>query len=117
VVLWTAGVGAPPVGRAIAEATGAPCTGRLASQVGDDLHRPGGHPEISVVGEPDVLAEVPGMAEVGHASGYLGPADRRFVVGSPPAGRSVTDLGSAPTISPGPAVLSAGPLKLGASAG
>jgi NADH dehydrogenase len=118
VVLWTAGVGAPPVGRAIAQATGAPCDRSGRIQVGDDLTVPG-HPEISVVGDLMCLRKLPGMAEVAMQSGYYAGRRIRRVVAGQPADKPFRyrDLGSAAYISRGRAVLSAGPLRLGGFVG
>jgi NADH dehydrogenase len=118
VVLWTAGVEAPPVAAAIAAATGAPTDrlGRIA--VGDDLAI-AGHPEIFVVGDLMSLRGLPGVAEVAMQSGHhAGSQVRRAVAGQPPAGPfRYRDLGSAAYISRGQAVVSAGPLRLGGFAG
>jgi NADH dehydrogenase len=118
VVLWTAGVGAPPVAKAIAEATGAPSDRAGRIQVGDDLTVPG-HPEISVIGDLMSLRKLPGMAEVAMQSGlYAGNRIRRAVAGQPAGGPfRYHDLGSAAYISRGRAVLSAGPLQLSGFAG
>jgi NADH:ubiquinone reductase (H+-translocating) len=118
VVLWTAGVEAPPVAAAVARATGASTdrAGRIA--VDDDLTIPG-HPEIFVVGDLMNLRKLPGMAEVAMQSGwYAGRQIIRRVTGKPPGRRfRYFDLGSAAYISRGQAVLSAGPVRLGGFAG
>jgi NADH:ubiquinone reductase (H+-translocating) len=118
VVLWTAGVAAPPVAAAIAKATGAACDRAGRIHVGDDLTIPG-HPEISVIGDVMSLRDLPGMAEVAMQSGhYAGDRIRRAVAGQH-ADRPFRyrDLGSAAYISRGRAVLSAGPLQLSGFAG
>jgi NADH:ubiquinone reductase (H+-translocating) len=113
VVLWTAGVEAPPVAAAVAAATGAAAdrSGRIA--VGADLAI-AGHPEIFVVGDVMSLAGLPGLAEVAMQSGHhAGRQVDRAVAGRPGAGPfRYRDLGSAAYISRGRAVLSAGPLRL-----
>jgi NADH:ubiquinone reductase (H+-translocating) len=118
VVLWTAGVAAPPVAAAVAAATGAATdrSGRIA--VGDDLTI-AGHPEIFVIGDLMSLRRLPGLAEVAMQSGrHAGKAIGRAVAGRPAAGPfRYRDLGSAAYISRGKAVLSAGPLRLGGFAG
>jgi NADH dehydrogenase len=118
VVLWTAGVEAPPVAAAVAAATGATTdrSGRMA--VGDDLTI-AGHPEIFVVGDLMSLRRLPGLAEVAMQSGHhAGKAIERAVAGRPAAGPfRYRDLGSAAYISRGKAVLSAGPLRLSGFAG
>jgi NADH:ubiquinone reductase (H+-translocating) len=114
VVLWTAGVEAPPVAAAVAAATGAATdrAGRIA--VGDDL-TVAGHPEIFVIGDLMSLRKLPGVAEVAMQSGHhAGRAIGRAVAGRPAAGPfRYRDLGSAAYISRGKAVLSAGPARLG----
>ena len=118
VALWTAGVGAPPVAAAIAEATGAETDRAGRIKVRDDLTIPG-HPEIFVVGDLMSLRKLPGVAEVAMQSGYYaGRRIRREVTGRKPGGKfRYFDLGSAAYISRGRAVLSAGPLRLGGLAG
>jgi NADH dehydrogenase len=106
-VLWTAGVAAPPVATAIAEATGAKQdrSGRIL--VGEDLSVPG-YPEILVAGDMMSLNKLPGVAEVAMQSGLY--AGRR--IGHEVAGRAsgkpfrYHDLGSAAYISRGRAVVS-----------
>jgi NADH:ubiquinone reductase (H+-translocating) len=83
VVLWTAGVEAPPVAAAVAAATGAATdrAGRIA--VGDDL-TVAGHPEIFVIGDLMSLRKLPGVAEVAMQSGHhAGRAIGRAVAGRP----------------------------------
>ena len=117
-MLWTAGVEAPPVASAIAEATGAATDRSGRIEVGDDLTIPG-HPEIFVVGDLMSLRKLPGVAEVAMQSGHY--AGRRIGRRGhrAEAGRQFRylDLGSAAYISRGRAVLSAGPLRLGGLAG
>jgi NADH dehydrogenase len=118
VVLWTAGVEAPPVAAAIAAATGAATDRAGRIEVGDDLTI-AGHPEIFVVGDLMSLHKLPGMAEVAMQSGHHAARQIRDAV----AGKVATgpfryrDLGSAAYISRGKAVLSAGPVRLGGFAG
>jgi NADH:ubiquinone reductase (H+-translocating) len=118
VVLWTAGVEAPPVAAAIAQAAGAQQDRSGRIEVGDDLTIPG-HPEISVIGDLMSLRQLPGVAEVAMQAGlYAGRRIHREVAGQPPGGPfKYRDLGSAAYISRGRAVLSAGPLRLGGFAG
>src|SRR5215813_4577290 len=112
-VLWTAGVEAPPIAEAVAEATDAEHdrAGRITVQ--DDLTIKG-HPEISVIGDVMSLRKLPGVAEVAMQGGlYSGHRVKRQL-----RGRESTkpfkyhDLGSAAYISRGHAVVSAGPIKL-----
>jgi NADH dehydrogenase len=113
-VLWTAGVEAPPVAAAIADATGASRDRAGRIMVAPDLTIPG-HPEISVVGDAMSLNELPGVAEVAMQGGlYAGRRIRREVAGQP-TGKPFRyrDLGSAAYISRGRAVVSVGRLHLG----
>jgi NADH dehydrogenase len=118
IVLWTAGVEAPPMAAAIATATGAEQDRAGRIKVGDDLTIPG-HPEICVIGDLMSLRKLPGLAEVAMQSGwYAGQRVRRAVTGKPAAGPfKYRDVGSAAYISRGKAVLSAGPIRLGGFAG
>jgi NADH dehydrogenase len=118
IVLWTAGVEAPPVAAAIAAATGAGRDRAGRIQVGDDL-TVAGHPEISVIGDLMSLRKLPGVAEVAMQAGwYAGNRIQRKVAGRAAAGPfRYRDVGSAAYISRGRAVLSAGPLRLGGFAG
>ena len=117
-VLWTAGVEAPPVATAVAQATGAQQdrAGRLV--VGPDLAIPG-HPEILVAGDVMSLDKLPGVAEVAMQTGIY--AGRK--VGHLARGKSFDqpfkyrDLGSAAYISRGKAVVSAFKMNFGGFAG
>ncbi len=113
-VLWTAGVEAPPVCAAIAEATGAGRDRAGRIMVGPDLTI-AGHPEIMVAGDAMSLDGLPGVAEVAMQAGlYAARRIRRAVAGRPAGGGfRYRDLGSAAYISRGTAVVSAGRLKLG----
>jgi NADH dehydrogenase len=113
-VLWTAGVEAPPLATAVAQATGAQQdrAGRIV--VGPDLSIPG-HPEILVTGDVMSLDKLPGVAEVAMQTGLY--AGRK--VGHLAQGKSFDkpftyrDLGSAAYISRGKAVVSAFKLNFG----
>jgi NADH:ubiquinone reductase (H+-translocating) len=113
-VLWTAGVAAPPVTAAVAEATGAEQdrAGRIV--VGKDLSIPG-HPEIMVIGDVMSLDKLPGVAEVAMQSGlYAGRRIGREVTGRPAGGPfKYRDLGSAAYLSRGNAVVEVGRLHFG----
>ena len=113
-VLWTAGVEAPPLATAVAEATGAQQdrAGRIV--VGPDLSIPG-HPEILVTGDMMSLDKLPGVAEVAMQTGlYAGRS-----IAHQARGKSFDkpfkyrDLGSAAYISRGKAVVSAFKLNFG----
>jgi NADH dehydrogenase len=113
-ILWTAGVAAPPLAKAVATATGAQTDrdGRL--QCGKDLTLPG-HPEILVAGDVMSLDKLPGVAEVAMQTGLY--AGRR--IGHLARGQAFDkpfryhDLGSAAYISRGRAVVSAFGLDFG----
>jgi NADH dehydrogenase len=113
-VLWTAGVEAPPIAEALANATGAKRDKAGRILVGENLTIPG-HPEISVLGDMMSLNKLPGVAEVAMQSGlYAGNRIRRRVSGNlAEKPFRYRDLGSAAYISRGRAVVSAGPLKVG----
>jgi len=113
-VLWTAGVAAPAVATAIAEATGAKQDRAGRILVGDDLSIPG-HPEILVTGDMMSLNKLPGVAEVAMQSGlYAGNRIRHEIAGRT-TGKAFRyhDLGSAAYLSRGRAVVSVGRLHLG----
>jgi NADH dehydrogenase len=113
-VLWTAGVEAPPIAKALADATGAKRDRAGRILVEENLTIPG-HPEISVLGDMMSLNKLPGVAEVAMQSGlYTGNRIRRQASGNlAEKPFKYRDLGSAAYISRGRAVVSAGPLKLG----
>ena len=117
-VLWTAGVEAPPVAKALATATGATQdrSGRII--VEKNLTIPD-HPEISVLGDMMSLDKLPGVAEVAMQSGlYAGHRIRHRVSGNMEEKPfRYRDLGSAAYISRGKAVVSAGPLQVGGFVG
>ena len=112
-VLWTAGVEAPPIAEALANATGAERDRHGQICVQDDLTIKG-HPEISVIGDMMSLRKLPGVAEVAMQSGlYSGHRVKRRLKGQASAKPfKYHDLGSAAYISRGHAVVSAGPIKL-----
>jgi NADH:quinone reductase (non-electrogenic) len=113
-ILWTAGVQAPPLAGAVAQAIGAQQdrAGRLV--VGKDLTIPG-HPEILVTGDMMSLDKLPGVAEVAMQAGLY--AGRR--IDHLARGQTFNkpfryyDLGSAAYISRGRAVISAYGLNFG----
>jgi NADH dehydrogenase len=106
-VLWTAGVAAPPVATAVAEATGAKQDRAGRILVGDDLSIHG-HPEILVTGDMMSLNKLPGVAEVAMQSGlYAGERVRHEIDGrTNHKPFRYRDLGSAAYISRGNAVVS-----------
>lgn len=81
--IWAAGVAASPLGRLLAEQTGA-ATDRVGRvQVGPDCSLPG-HPEVFVIG--DMMAGQPGVAQVAIQSGrYAARTIRRRLAGRQPS--------------------------------
>ena len=111
-VLWTAGVAAPPVAAAIAQAAGTKQDRAGRIEVGPDLSIPG-HPEILVTGDVMSLNKLPGVAEVAMQAGlYAGHRIRNEIAGRPTTKPfRYRDLGSAAYLSRGRAVVSVGPLQ------
>jgi NADH dehydrogenase len=66
--IWAAGVEASPLGRVLAEATGAEVDRAGRVKVEPDLTLPG-HPEVFVVGDLMSLNDLPGVAQVAIQSG------------------------------------------------
>jgi NADH dehydrogenase len=110
-VLWTAGIAAPPVAAAIAQATGAKCDRAGRIEVGPDLSIPG-HPEILVTGDVMSLNKLPGVAEVAMQTGlYAARRIRHQIAGRATKPFRYFDLGSAAYLSRGRAVVSVGKLQ------
>jgi NADH dehydrogenase len=111
-VLWTAGIAAPSVATAIAQATGAKQDRAGRIEVGPDLSIPG-HPEIMVTGDVMSLNKLPGVAEVAMQTGlYAGRRIRHDIAGKPTEKPfRYYDLGSAAYLSRGRAVVSVGKLQ------
>jgi len=113
-ILWTAGVEAPPIAAAVAEATGVEQDRAGRILVGKDLAVPG-HPEILVTGDIMCLDKLPGVAEVAMQAGLY--AARK--IGHQARGEAFDkpfryhDLGLAAYISRGRAVVSAFGLDFG----
>jgi NADH:ubiquinone reductase (H+-translocating) len=112
IVLWTAGVAAPPVAAAIAAATGAKQDRAGRIQVNGDCTIPD-HPEIFVTGDMMSLDKLPGVCEVAMQAGiYAGERIKHEVTGRVPTKPfRYHDLGSAAYLSRGNAVVSVGRLK------
>jgi NADH dehydrogenase len=98
--VWAAGVSASPLGKLLAEQTGARLdrSGRIAAKA--DLTLPG-HPEVFVVGDMVAMDGLPGVAQAAIQSGkYAARQIRSFVQGNPPPKDfRYLDLGSMATIS------------------
>jgi NADH:ubiquinone reductase (H+-translocating) len=99
-VIWAAGVEASPLGRIVADATGATVdrAGRVAVGAGCTVP---GHPEIFVVGDLMALDGLPGLAQVAIQSGRFAARsiDARVTGKSPPATFRYADRGTLATIS------------------
>ncbi|MGO9083395.1 MAG: NAD(P)/FAD-dependent oxidoreductase [Streptosporangiaceae bacterium] len=113
-ILWTAGVEAPPLATAVANATGAEQDRAGRILCGKDLSVPG-HPEIMVTGDLMCLDKLPGVAEVAMQTGlYAGRRIRHEARGeSYDKPFRYHDLGSAAYISRGRAVVSVSKLHFG----
>jgi NADH dehydrogenase len=113
-ILWTAGVAAPPLAKAVAKATGAETdrAGRLLC--GKDLSLPG-HPEIMVTGDLMCLDKLAGVAEVAMQTGLYAARRVRHLARGEAYDKPFRyrDLGSAAYISRGRAVVSAFGLNFG----
>ncbi|HVK10384.1 MAG TPA: NAD(P)/FAD-dependent oxidoreductase [Gemmataceae bacterium] len=115
-VIWGAGVKASPLGKLIAEATGAPAdrAGRIV--VGPDLTVPG-HPNIFVIGDMAAATSggqlVPGVAPAAMQEGrFVAAAVKKRLAGRTDVGHFVYwDKGSMATIGRNSAVAVAGWLK------
>lgn len=111
--IWAAGVQANPLGRALAEQTGAPLdrAGRIA--VNPDLTLPG-HPEVFVVGDMIALDNLPGVAQVAiQGAKYAAKEIRNRVENKPPqAPFKYFDKGSMAIISRFRAVAMVGKLRI-----
>jgi NADH dehydrogenase len=84
VKVWAAGVSASPLGRQIAEQTGAEVDRAGRVKVAPDLTVPG-HPEIFVVGDLIALDNLPGVAQVAMQGGtYVAKTIRGRLAGKPP---------------------------------
>ncbi|MCC7208379.1 MAG: NAD(P)/FAD-dependent oxidoreductase [Anaerolineae bacterium] len=116
-ILWTAGVQASPLGKRLADATGAPLDRGGRVIVEPDLSLPG-HPEIFVIGDLAHFAHqtgepLPGVAQVAIQQGcHVARVIRRRL-----AGRRVTpfhyrDLGNLAIVNRGMAVADMGRVRL-----
>ena len=111
--VWAAGVQASPLGRMLAEQTGAPLdrAGRIG--VNPDLTLPG-HPDVFVVGDMIALDNLPGVAQVAiQTAKYAAKEiDRRLRNKPPQKPFKYFDKGSMATISKFSAVAMIGKLRV-----
>jgi NADH:ubiquinone reductase (H+-translocating) len=107
--VWAAGVSASPLGKQLAEQSGAELDRAGRVQVNDDLTLPG-HPEVFVVGDMMALRNLPGVAQVAMQGGkYAARQIIRRLRGEPPGEPfKYFDKGSMATISRFHAVASMG---------
>jgi NADH:ubiquinone reductase (H+-translocating) len=110
--IWAAGVQASPLGKILADQSGAEVdrAGRISVQ--PDLTLPG-HPEVHVVGDMMALDKLPGVAQVAIQGGrYAADQIKRRLAGRPPREPfTYFDKGSMATISRFSAVADIGKLK------
>jgi NADH dehydrogenase len=116
-VLWAAGVQASPLGKTLAEATGAEVDGQGRVIVESDLSL-GGHPEILVLGDLAHFRQtdgkpLPGVAPVAIQQGYYAAKRIRCVTrGQTPPPFRYRDRGSMSVIGRSSAVAQIGKLRL-----
>jgi NADH:ubiquinone reductase (H+-translocating) len=98
--VWSAGVQASPLGRLLAERSGAELTRQGKIRVMPDCTLPG-HREVFVVGDLMALDSLPGLAEVAMQSGLHAASEihRRLDGGTAPRRFRYVDLGSLAAIS------------------
>ncbi len=110
--VWAAGVAGSPLGRMVAEQTGAEVDRAGRVHVEDDLTVPG-HPEIFVIGDMVNLKGYPGVAQLAIQGGrYAADQIVRRLEGKAPADPFVyRDKGSMATISKFSAVASVGKIN------
>jgi NADH dehydrogenase len=112
-VLWAAGVAASPLGRQLAEQSGAGLDRAGRVQVRPDLTLPG-HDEVFVIGVMIALDDLPGVAQVAmQGAKFSAKKIRARIDGKPePTQFSYFDKGSMATISRFRAVANVGSLEL-----
>jgi len=98
--VWAAGVQASPLGKQLAEQTGAPLDRAGRISVNPDLTLPG-YPDVFVVGDMISLDNLPGVAQVAiQGAKYAGKEIRNRIHHKPPQGPfKYFDKGSMATIS------------------
>jgi len=111
--VWAAGVQGNPLGKAVAEQTGAEVDRSGRVKVLPDLTLPG-HPELYVIGDLMAIDSVPGVAQgaIQSARYAADSITARIAGGTTPNPFSYSDKGSMATISKYQAVASIGKLRL-----
>jgi NADH dehydrogenase len=114
--VWSAGVAASPLGKLIADQTGAEVDRAGRVKVLPDLTVPG-HPEVFVVGDMALVEGVPGQAQGAiQGSRYAAKLVKAELKGANPDFRQpfkYFDKGSMATVSRYSAVVKVGPLEFG----
>ncbi|HET7305123.1 MAG TPA: NAD(P)/FAD-dependent oxidoreductase [Segeticoccus sp.] len=112
--VWAAGVEASPLGRQVAEQSGAEVDKAGRVKVNPDMTLPG-HPEVFVVGDMASLPGLPGLAQGAiQTARYSARQIMRRLAGSPPEGPfEYFDKGNMATISRFSAVASIGKARFG----
>jgi NADH:ubiquinone reductase (H+-translocating) len=115
--IWAAGVEGSPLGRLLAERTGASVDRAGRVEVAPDCSLPG-HPELFVVGDLMSLNGLPGLAEVAMQSGHhAAKTITRCLRGRDPKPFRYIDLGTMATIARFRAVVSIGRFGFGGFVG
>lgn len=113
--VWSAGVQASPLGKQLAEQSGAEIDRSGRVHVHPDLSLPG-HPNVYVVGDLMALDNLPGLAQVAMQGGKHAAAQvKATLAGTPPEQRApfkYFDKGSMATISRFSAVAKVGKLEI-----
>ncbi|HNM12334.1 MAG TPA: NAD(P)/FAD-dependent oxidoreductase, partial [Mycobacterium sp.] len=114
--VWSAGVSASPLGKQIADQSGAEIDRAGRVKVLPDLTVPG-HPNVFVVGDMAAMEGVPGMAQGAiQGANYAAKLIKAELKGADPAAREpfqYFDKGSMATVSRYSAVAKIGPLEFG----
>ncbi|MFD4182361.1 NAD(P)/FAD-dependent oxidoreductase [Rhodococcus sp. NPDC058514] len=113
--VWSAGVQASPLGKQLAEQSGAEIDRAGRVHVNPDLSLPG-HPNVYVIGDMMALDNLPGLAQVAMQGGkHAAKQIKATVAGQPPEARhpfKYFDKGSMATISRFSAVAKVGKLEI-----
>ncbi|MCB0940760.1 MAG: NAD(P)/FAD-dependent oxidoreductase [Mycobacterium sp.] len=114
--VWSAGVSASPLGKQIADQSGAEIDRAGRVKVLPDLTVPG-HPNVFVIGDMAAMEGVPGMAQGAiQGANYAAKLIKAELKGADPAAREpfqYFDKGSMATVSRYSAVAKIGPLEFG----
>ena len=115
--IWAAGVSGSPLGRQLAEQSGADLDRVGRVKVNPDLTLPG-HPEVFVVGDMATIDDLPGIAQVAIQGGrHAAEQIKRQLDGRPAAAFAYHDKGSMAAVSRLYALVRIGPLRLAGRTG